>query len=314
MSKSIGRQGCQQCFDLLKLSFSTNHNRIITCGLAVGLIYLVHWASALLKTFLEGSSTPAFNIGFLAVGIILFWRDRHRLNSLKSYEEEKFTGELLILGGAGAFAVCQSSIEMQSLIWVLILLSIAWSIWGAIVFQRYWLPMVFIIVSQYPHYAFIKSQVLTLNLLGSLMAWSSSLVFQVFGQPATAQGAMLFLSVPLDPAQSVLIDSGCNGLTLALKVAIAGLLGGLLLQLTYGVMIRLMAIGIVLALLFNILRIVLLAIAVVHWGTDWFNFWHGPWGGQIFSAALFAVYYYSIQGLLSQTTAKGNVMPDSLDF
>ncbi|MBW4661390.1 MAG: cyanoexosortase C [Drouetiella hepatica Uher 2000/2452] len=298
MSKSIG-QGYQHCLSLLQLSFRTNHNRIITCGLAIGLVYLSRWAGSLLATSLEGSSTPTFNIGFLCVGLTLLWRDRHALNSLKSYEEEQFTGELLILGGAGAFAVCQSSFEMQTLTWMLILLSMVWSTWGFAFFHRFWLPTVFVMISQYPDYAIIKDHVLTLNLLGSSMAWISSLVFQVFGQPATAQDALLSLSVPLDPAKSVLIDSGCNGLSMALKVAAAGLIGGLLLQLSYWTTIRLMAIGVVLALLFNVVRIVLLAIAVVYWGKDWFNFWHGPWGGQIFSGILFTVYYYSVQGWIT---------------
>ena len=44
-----------------------------------------------------------------------------------------------------------------------------------------------------------------------------------------------------------------------------------------------MTIGIVLALAFNVPRIVLMTLAVVYWGKDAFEFWHGAWGGQIFS-------------------------------
>jgi len=61
---------------------------------------------------------------------------------------------------------------------------------------------------------------------------------------------------------------------------------------------------VVLALIFNVPRIMLLAIAAVYWGETSFKFWHGPWGGQMFSGVLFTVYYYAVMGLANRTTGK----------
>ena len=55
-----------------------------------------------------------------------------------------------------------------------------------------------------------------------------------------------------------------------------------------------MTIGIVLALAFNVPRIVLMTLAVVYWGKDAFEFWYGAWGGQIFSAIVMTTYYQII--------------------
>lgn len=303
MINLLRRQNYQHCLSLLQLSVSTNHNRIISCGAFVGLFYGAKWISCLLESLLEGSSTPALNFGFLYLGLAQLWCDRHTLQSLKSYEEERWTGEWLILGSAGAFAVCQSSFSMQAFLWLIILISMAWSCWGLGFFQRFWLPAILIAVSQYPNYTFLSNRIWRLltppDLIESFMAWSSSLVFQTFGYPAIAQAALLSLAVPLDPAKSVLVASGCSGFDMAFTLATGSLILGLFFHLSRWTIVRLMAIGITLALLFNVVRIVLLAIAVVYWGKDWFDFWHGPWGGQIFSGILFTVYYYSVQGWLT---------------
>ncbi len=276
----------------------------------IGLFYGAKWISCLLEAFLQGSSSPVLNFGFLYLGVAQLWRDRHVLQSLKSYEEERITGEWLILGGAGAFAVCQSSFSMQAFIWLIILLSMAWSRWGLEFFQRFWLPTILIAASQYPSYVFLSSQIWHIvtppDLLESFMAWVGSLIFQAFGHPAIAQAALLSLAVPLDPAKSVLIGSGCSGFDMAFTLATGSLILGLFFHLNRWLVARMMAIGVVLALLFNVGRIILLAIAVVYWGRDWFNFWHGPWGGQVFSGILFTVYYYSVQGWITSPKPKSS--------
>ncbi|HEY9880475.1 MAG TPA: archaeosortase/exosortase family protein, partial [Leptolyngbyaceae cyanobacterium] len=68
--------------------------------------------------------------------------------------------------------------------------------------------------------------------------------------------------------------------------------------------LAIMTMGIILALIFNIPRIMLLAIASVYWGKDAFKFWHGPWGGQIFASVLFTVFYYAVMALINRRTAK----------
>lgn len=303
MTKPIGKQQYLYCLSLLQLGSSTNHNRILSCGFIVGLFYGASWVSSLLERLLEGSSSPALNLGFLYLGLAQLWRDRHSLKALKSYEEERFVGELMILGGAGAFAACQSSLSMQAFIWAMILSSMAWSHWGIGFFQRFWLPFLLIVTSQYPNYSFLSAQIWQIvmppNLLESFMAWSGSLVFQAFGQPAISQEVILSLAVPLDLAKSVKVGFGCNGFDMAFTLATASLILGLFVHLNWWKTVRLMAASFMLALLFNIPRIVLLALAAVYWGKDWFDFWHGPWGGQIFSGILSTVYYYRIRGLLT---------------
>jgi len=310
MTKLLRRQHYQRCLSFLRLSLSTHHNRILSCGAVVGLFYMAHWASCLLESFLRGESTPALNLGFLYVAWVQLWGDRSTLQSLQSYEEERTTGEWLILGGVGAFAVCQSSFSMQAVIWIIILTSMAWSHWGITFFRRFWLPTVLIAASQYPSYIFLSSQIWHIvtppDLLESFMAWIGSLVFQTFGHPAVAQAALLSLAVPLDPAKSVLVASGCSGFDMAFTLATTGLILGLFFHLSRWTTLRIMAIGIGLALLFNIPRSVLLAIAVVYWGKDWFEFWHGPWGGQIFAGVLFTVYHYSIQGWIISPAPKSD--------
>jgi exosortase/archaeosortase family protein len=54
----------------------------------------------------------------------------------------------------------------------------------------------------------------------------------------------------------------------------------------------LIVMGWTVAMVLNVPRIMLLAIASVYWGEHSFEFWHGPIGGQMFSAVMFTVYYY----------------------
>jgi exosortase/archaeosortase family protein len=59
-------------------------------------------------------------------------------------------------------------------------------------------------------------------------------------------------------------------------------------------------IGVVASFIFNVPRVMLLAIASVYWGHGAFEFWHGPWGGQLFSGILFMVYYYLVMWLANR--------------
>jgi exosortase/archaeosortase family protein len=74
---------------------------------------------------------------------------------------------------------------------------------------------------------------------------------------------------------------------------------GRLMGMSWKKTIGLMLIGWGLAMLSNILRIMLMTIAVVYWGQKSFEFWHGPVGGQIFSGVLFTIYYYVVAGWMN---------------
>ena len=94
---------------------------------------------------------------------------------------------------------------------------------------------------------------------------------------------------------------------MALTMMVAGLVIGLFLNQSRVMILKIVLIGIVAALLFNIPRVMLLAVASVYWGSDWFNFWHGPWGGQLFSGVLFTVYYYVVMRLANRQPKKAAI-------
>ncbi|MBD2021735.1 archaeosortase/exosortase family protein, partial [Leptolyngbya sp. FACHB-36] len=131
------------------------------------------------------------------------------------------------------------------------------------------------------------------------MAWCGAGALRVIGQPAVVQGTLVSL-----PGGSVEVAWGCNGFNMAFTMAAAGLIMGLFLNQSRLQTIGLMAIGIVLALVFNVPRIMLLTLASVYWGKAAFEFWHGPWGGQIFTGVLFTVYYYAVMGLTNRSPKK----------
>ena len=81
---------------------------------------------------------------------------------------------------------------------------------------------------------------------------------------------------------------------MAVTIGGGGFLLGIFLKQRRSTILCWMTIGIVLALAFNVPRIVLMTLAVVYWGKDAFEFWHGAWGGQIFSAIVMTTYYQII--------------------
>ncbi len=99
---------------------------------------------------------------------------------------------------------------------------------------------------------------------------------------------------------------GCNGFDMALTMAVAGLIMGLFLKQNWLRILGFIAIGIVASLIFNVPRVMLLAVASVYWGHSWFQFWHGPWGGQLFSGVLFTVYYYLVMWLANRQSRAGS--------
>ncbi len=290
----------QNGLGLIRLGWQTTHNRILCCGLLVGLCYLPVWSSILLKGMLSGSDVAFLNVGFLSFTLYTFWQHRQQLAEFSATEEERFVGHFLVLGGMATFFFGGSS-SLQALVSIIVLLGMAYSHWGVACFSKYPLAIFLLLISLYPDLNFLFNAIwLTLtppNLLENWMAWLGSLVLQGMGQAAVAQGPYLSL-----PTGSVQVASGCSGLMMAITIAGGSFLMGLFMQQRRLTILRWMAIGIVLALVFNVPRIVILTFASVYWGKASFEFWHGPWGGQIFSSLLFTVYYYMIMGSLNQKT------------
>ncbi|MBD2260588.1 archaeosortase/exosortase family protein [Pseudanabaena sp. FACHB-2040] len=132
------------------------------------------------------------------------------------------------------------------------------------------------------------------------MAHAGAAALRVIGQPAIAEGSI----VALPPAGAVNVDWGCNGFNMAFTMAAAGLIMGLFYKQRWYNTLSIMAVGTVLALIFNVPRIMLLTIASVYWGEASFKFWHGHWGGQLFSSVLFTVFYYAVMALINRQPAR----------
>lgn len=286
----------------LRLSLRSNHNRIVTCGILVCLFYLPTWVSIVADQTLKGSSETLLNFGFIYLGLRTLLENRRHLALSEPAEDDRLLGYLLILGGAAIFPFVLQSISLQALLCMLILVGMAVCTWGATVFRKYAVPLLLLIVSVYPQLGFIGNtlrRTLTGNQLESSMAWISSLGFRAVGHAAIAQDQFLSLSANFDSTKAVEVASGCSGFDLAFVLAGVGLILGLFFQQPWSKTGWLVILGIILALVFNVPRIMLLAIAVVYWGQESFQFWHGSIGGQIFSTVLLTCYYYGAMALIN---------------
>lgn len=289
----------QTAHTLLREQLKTTHGRIILAGLLVGLCYFPVWLTGLITRANQGSSGLPLMTAMVFLGLQELWKHRKELARTTPSEEDRLLGHILILSGVVLFPFCRFEIWSQAMIWLVILGGIACSCWGVSFFRKYPLVTLLFLLSVYPKpglMARILWQTFTPpNLLENFMAWSSSLALQALGQPAFSEGAI----VRLQDDGAVEVAWGCNGFNMAFPMAAAGLLLGIFLKQGRLKTVGFVVIGVILALLFNIPRIMLLAVAFVYWGQDHFDFWHSHWGGQIFSAVLFTVYYYLTMWLAS---------------
>lgn len=288
---------------LARLSIRTPHHQIVTFGLLMGLLYLPDFLRELGKATLGGSTNLFFNFGFLYLGVDRLWRNRTSLAKVLPTDEERLTGYLIIFSSAALMPFCLSSISLRALLWAVILIGIAYSSWGIAFLKTYYLASVLILLSFYPNWIYLLAEVWRLatppEYLEKLMAWVGGLALHAIGQPAIVKGIMIEL-----PTGAVQVGYGCNGFEMAVTVGAASLLLGLWYKQSRLNIVAMVAVGIGLALIFNIPRIMLLTIASVYWGKDSFEFWHGAWGGQIFSTILFTVYYYTVMWIMNQQTVK----------
>ena len=288
---------------LAQLSIRTPHHQIVTFGLLMGLLYLPELLRELGKATLSGSTNLFFNFGFLYLGVDRLWRNRTSLTKVLPADEERLTGYLIIFGSAALMPFCLSSISLRALLWAGILLGIAYSSWGVAFFKTYYLSSALILLSFYPNWIYVLAEVWRLTTppeyLEKLMAWAGGVALQAIGQPAIVKGIIIEL-----PTGAVQVGYGCNGFEMAMDIGAASLLLGLWYKQSRLNIVAMVVVGVMLALIFNIPRIMLLTIASVYWGKDSFEFWHGPWGGQIFSTILFTVYYYAVMWIVEQQPVK----------
>lgn len=288
----------------IRQAVKTNHGRIVLAGLFVGLCYFPIWLIDLTVRSVSGSTGLVLIAGVLGLAFSDLWRRRQQLFHLRASEEDRFLGHILILSGIVIFPFCRFALWSQAIVWLLVLVGIAFSSWGVDFFNQYRLVTLLMPLSVYPRPGItarlVWETVTPPKLLENFMAWGGSWGLKAIGQAATVEGGR-FIKMP---GGAVEVAWGCNGFNMAFAMAVTGLLMGLFFKRNARQIALLVSAGIVVALLFNIPRIVLISLAAVYWGKYWFNFWHGSWGAQIFVGVLFTIYYYVAMSLLSRRPAK----------
>ncbi|NJL19695.1 MAG: cyanoexosortase C, partial [Leptolyngbyaceae cyanobacterium SM1_3_5] len=195
-----------------------------------------------------------------------------------------------------------STLWIQRVVWLQAFAGIALSSWGGAVFGRYPIPVFLIVLGLFPEPTAVGVTLWKTftppHMLESLMAWSGTIGLNAIGQPAKLLDAV---SIWL-PGGAVRVDWGCSGFDMATLLAVASLVVGLAIRESIAKVALMVVIGIALALVANVPRIMLLAMSEAYWGDRAFEFWHGPWGGQIFASIMFTIYYYIVMGIRKNNT------------
>jgi exosortase/archaeosortase family protein len=299
-------QGLPQTLaSLAKAAIKTWHGRFVLAGLSIGLIYFPTWLSQFFhRSLMQGSTAFTLVLVTASLGLWQIWTKRSQLADLPVLEADQTIGHLLILCSLLLFPFCRFAVWPQAILWLIVLVGLAFSTWGGQFFIRYPLIPLLFAATVYPKPGILAHtlwQTLTpYQFLERLMAQAGALGLGLIGQPAIAEGA--YLAIP--PAGAVEVDWGCNGFTMAVQMAVAGFFMGVFLKQGWLKTLIMIVVGAALALLFNVPRIMLLTLASVYWGEGWFDFWHGTWGGQLFTGLLFTIYYYAIMAMVNRRPRK----------
>ncbi|MFG6096346.1 cyanoexosortase C [Leptothoe sp. ISB3NOV94-8A] len=287
-------------FSKLKNSPKNLHSILTIIGLLIGLWYLPAWFLGFLDKGLQ--STYGFTLAafFVCFGLYHLWRQRKQITQLKATHTERRLGHFLILGGVLLFPICRFALWSQAILWASILIGIALSNWGWQFYRQQPIIVLSFLVTVYPRPAAAARSLweafTPYEYLERVMAHAGAWALRVFNWPATASES--FVNVPQG---SVDVYWDCNGFDMALTVIAASLVIGLLRKQSRLQILSFMGVGIVTALLFNIPRVMLMTIALVHWGDRWLNFWQGPLGSQLFSGCVLAAYYLIVTNITPKT-------------
>jgi exosortase/archaeosortase family protein len=270
------------------------HSQIVTIGLLFILAYLPTWLGVIGRGILEGKSDSILNFGLIALALQTIHHQRQKLTTLAVGSDDRFMGYVLMLAGIVTFIFFHSvnfSGSFQALAVMLILCGIAGSTWGLAFFPLFPASIVYLLIAVYPDTAFIAIRVCRFftseDMLERIMASLGALQLNIIGYKAIAEGLYVKL-----PEGAVIVGPGCSGFDMAYTIMGCSFLFGRFMTVSWRRIAALIAVAWVLAMVCNMPRIALLAIASVYWGEHSFEFWHGPIGGQMFSAVMFTVYYY----------------------
>jgi exosortase len=291
------------------------HSQIVTLGLLFVLAYLPGWLGQIGRGILEGQSEAILNFGFLYLGLQTIHQRRAQLKAFEVRGDDRFLGYGLMLIGMAAFVSYRFitySISFQALAIILVILGIAGSSWTFEFFPRFLAPTGFVLFSIYPATSFIALLICRFltsdNMLEQVMARLGSLGLNAIGFKAVSEAAYVKL-----PEGAVLVAPGCSGFEMAYTIVGCSLLCGLFLKMSRQRTLLIVVVGWVLAMVCNVPRIMLLAVASVYWGKPSFEFWHGPIGGQLFSAVMFTLYYYIVMAIINSSGGKPGLPSQSPD-
>ena len=279
-------------YDLLRAGWRTPHDRLVTTGLLVGVVFWPFWLYDVIKGTLNGNAGLLVMAAF-GLGAYQLWTQRQSLRRLSASSEDRWLGHLILMVGIGAVPFAAFAEWSQRSIWLMILVGIAISTWGCEFFGQYLASVFLIVLGLFPKLGMVGTTVWEVftppDALERLMAWSGGVGLRLIGQAAEVDWNVIAL-----PEGSVKIAGACSGYELASIAAVTSLLMALFFKQSFWKSSCILAIGIVLALVANVPRIMLMAMAAAYWGPKSFDFWHGFWGGQIFLSLLFSVHYYAV--------------------
>jgi exosortase/archaeosortase family protein len=284
--------------ELFQWGISTNHNRIVSCGLLVYVLFLPNWWGEF-PGIVKAATDLLLQGCMVYLGVEPIWKNRQQLSEVKPSRAMRQFGHCLILGTAAFFPFSFDSLYLQVFLCILIGVGIVLSNWGLRFFQHYPRSILLIVLGTYPNLSLLANTLrvtYTPDVLENSMAWAGSLVLRAFSYQATASGVYVGL-----PQGGVKVGDGCDGFEMAFSTAQTGLVMGLFFKQNWRNVTLLVLAGFLLAMTLNVPRIALLAVANVYWGQYWFDFWHERWGGQIFTWVLFTVYYYLAMWRIEQT-------------
>lgn len=285
--------------DAIRWSNRTNRNRVIAFGLLVCFCYLPTWLRLIGTDLAKGSSFPILNLGFLFFGIQALLQYRKSVGEFEISSEDQILATVAVFAGAGLFFASLDSSSFQALSCAIAIASILFLSFGWGLFTHYPLKLSLLFISLYPDLTYLLNQVrvtLTGELMERVAAYLGSLGLNLLGQSSSVEGILVFLG-----EGSVKVASGCSGFDMAAPIAGFALMLGLFFELKHSKTLLLVIVGVGLALLLNIPRIMVLANAAVYWGEDSFHFWHESWGAQVFSGILFTIYYYVAMPIIGES-------------
>lgn len=286
----------QNLYRQWKKSLTTHHGRMLNLAGLAGLIYFPLWFGSMWSSVLGGNSTLILNGAFLFMGLRTLWGDRGEIAELAASGDDRFAGHLLILGGAFWLPFSQNSASLQAFLWVTVLVGVFWSSFGLRVFMRHGGAIFFLLLSMYPSLYFVANRLLhsfvSYDFFKETMAQLGSKALTLMGFANTVSGNLIHID-----GNVMRVEYSCTGTDMLISLAGFGLVVGLLFKQPLSRIAVAMVLGAAIAMVLNVPRVVLLSLADTYWGKGHFDFWHGAWGGQIFSMIMFTVAYYAFEAL-----------------